>query len=114
VVVFIVRSVRWKVEGSVEYGEKLKVLLVYMNQYGFLPYERLQEFTQDIFGLLLGGGIIEVIHEKCYEHLRDTEQQIKGGLLGSKVIHNEKLTIKAFYFFLFIPQNFEYGLSYCF
>jgi transposase len=64
-----------------------------MYQYGFLSYERLQEFTQGVFGLPLGGGTIEASHEKCYEHLRDTEQQIKGGLLGSKVIHNDETGI---------------------
>ncbi len=81
--------------GSTQYGEKMKALIVYMSQYQFLPYERLQDFMKDVFGLSLGGGTIEASNEITYEQLEKTEQQIKKGLFESSVIHNDETGIRC-------------------
>lgn len=83
------------VKGRTQYGEKLRALIVYMNQYGLLPYERLQEFGEDIFGLPFGGGTIEASLEECYEALEPTEQQIKERLLNSDVIHYDETGMRC-------------------
>ena len=83
------------VKGNVQYGDRMKAMVVYLNQYSFIPYERLQEYMEDIFGLPLGGGTIEASNEKCYQQLEETEDQIKQGLLSSAVIHSDETGIRC-------------------
>lgn len=84
-----------EVKATTQYGERLKAFLVYANQYQLLPYDRLQELMQDVFGLPLGSGTIETANQNLYERLSTTEQQITEGLLKSPVIHSDESGIRC-------------------
>ncbi len=43
----------------VQYGERLKAFLVYLNVHQQIPFDRIQEFTTDIIGLSVSDGLIK-------------------------------------------------------
>jgi len=53
----------------VQYGPNIKSLLVYMQDYQLLPYERTKEFVQDIFGHQLSTGTLYNIRQHAFEQL---------------------------------------------
>jgi transposase len=75
-----------ELKGNVQYGSKFKTLMVYLNQYQFTPFERLQELSEDIFGVRVSDGLLENSNKLCYEQLEQTEWQIKNMLLQSAII----------------------------
>ena len=42
----------------VQYGNRVKVLAVYMNKYEHIPYERLQDIFRNCFGISISDGIL--------------------------------------------------------
>jgi transposase len=82
-------------EATVQYGSKIKAMLVYLNQYQYIPFERVQEFFEDCIGISISDGVIEQANELCYEQLQGTEEQIKQILAQSEVLHNDETGIRC-------------------
>ena len=64
----------------VQYGSRIKAMSVYMNNYGLLPFDRLQDFFFDCFDIEISDGVLVRANEKCFENLELVEQQIKDQL----------------------------------
>lgn len=79
----------------VQYGEGIKSLLVYLNQYQLLPTERIQEMMKDIFTLSVSDGLIFSSTESCFNNLTDTIVTIKQGLIESELIHNDETGVRS-------------------
>ena len=79
----------------VQYGEGLKSLLVYFNQYQLIPTERVQEMMKDIFGLSVSDGLIFSSTENCSDNLAGAMERIKQGLISSEVIHNDETGVRS-------------------
>ena len=79
----------------VQYGNKLKSLGVYLNQYQFLPYERTQEFVKDIIGISIGDGTLQKSNIDCSENLFQTEKDIKSVLSQARVLHNDETGMRS-------------------
>ncbi|TVM02564.1 MAG: hypothetical protein CV087_09395 [Candidatus Brocadia sp. WS118] len=62
----------------VQYGPNIKSLLVYMQDYQLLPYERTKEFVQDIFGHQLSTGTLYNIRQHAFEQLATFEERLKA------------------------------------
>jgi transposase len=84
-----------EIKGITEYGKRFKALMVYLNQYQFLPFERLQEFCEDCLGQSISDGVLESSNQKCYNQLEQTEEIIKQELIKSAVIHNDETGIRC-------------------
>lgn len=84
-----------ELKGSVQYGSKFKALMVYLNQYQFIPFERLQELSEAIFGVSVSDGLLASSNQKCYEQLEQTESAIKKALLQNAVIHNDETGLRC-------------------
>jgi transposase len=82
-------------KGNVQYGTKFKSLMVYLNQYQLIPFERLQEISEDCFGMRISDGTLDTSNQICYEQLAQTEEQIKQALLTSPVINNDETGIRC-------------------
>ena len=82
-------------EQRVQYGEGIKGLLVYFNQYQFIPNDRLQEMMKDLFGLSLSDGLIFSSATTCFNNLINTVEMIKEGLKESTLIHNDETGIRC-------------------
>ena len=79
----------------VQYGTNLKGLLVYLNQYQLLPYERLVEFLHDVFGQTVSEGTLFNTVHAAYEALEETETEIKNMLTAFKVIHVDETGMRV-------------------
>jgi transposase len=79
----------------VQYGEGIKSLLVYLNQYQLLPNQRIQEMMKDLFTLSVSDGLIFSSTENCFHNLTDTIETIKQGLIESEFIHNDETGVRS-------------------
>ena len=79
----------------VQYGSRIKAMSVYMNTYGMLSYDRLQDFFYDCFEIEIGDGTLVGANEKCYENLKPTEEQIKNQLRTSPVNHHDETGLRC-------------------
>lgn len=61
----------------VQYGPRLKGLMVYLQNYQLLPYERTSELIEDLFGHRVGCGTLHTAQQNAYERLGDFEQGLK-------------------------------------
>lgn len=76
-----------KVQGPVQYGPRMRSVMVYLSTYQFIPYGRLQELWGDLFSYPLSQGTLVRINQECAEHLSNAQQQIKDHILRSPVAH---------------------------
>ena len=75
------------VEQPTQYGERVKALLVYLNNYQLVPYQRIRELFYDLFGQPISGGLIYTCNAHAYTKLDESEQEIKAALSSSAVVH---------------------------
>jgi transposase len=73
------------VDHYVQYGPNIKSLLVYMQDYQLLPYERTKEFVEDIFGHQLSTGSLYNFREYAFEQLSTFEERLKALLTAAVV-----------------------------
>ena len=77
----------WVEDTAVQYGPQIRALLVYLNTEQFLPYERICELCEVVFGFTPSEGTIDNALHNCYEELASFEEEIKGKLQEAKVLH---------------------------
>lgn len=82
-------------KAPIQYGDRLKAMMVYLNQYEFLPYERLQEFLKDFAEITVSDGVLLGSNEKCFVNLETTNQQIKAAVANSPVMRNDETGVRA-------------------
>jgi len=68
---------------SVQYGSRIKSLLVYLNQYQLLPYERTVQLVKDLFSRTISQGTLYAWNTACFENLESTEENIRQAILAS-------------------------------
>jgi len=78
-----------------QYGDRIKALTIYLQNYQMLPFARCSELIQDLFGHKLSKGSLANFQEKCHHSLTDYQQQIKSILLAAKVVHGDETGIKV-------------------
>jgi len=69
-------------------------LLVYLNQYQLLPYERTCQLTEDLFSHTISQGTLSNWNAECYHNLESTEEQIRQAILASEVVHFDETGIR--------------------
>jgi transposase len=77
----------WIEDAAVQYGLQVKILLVYLNTIQLLPYERIGEFCEALFGFTPSEGTINNALEDCYEGLEEFEEEVKAKIQEAKVLH---------------------------
>ena len=83
-----------EVNTSVQYGSRIKSLLVYLNQYQLLPYERTCQLVEDLFSHTISQGTLSNWNAECYRNLESTEEQIRQAILASEVVHFDETGIR--------------------
>ena len=58
-----------EVKTSMQYGSRIKSLLVYLNQYQLLPYERTCQLVEDLFSHTISQGTLCNWNADCYRSL---------------------------------------------
>jgi len=80
---------------SVQYGSRIQSLLVYLNQYQLLPYERTVQLAEDLFSQTISQGTLSAWNTACYEHLESTEENIRQAILASPVVHFDETGLRS-------------------
>lgn len=84
------------IPASVQYGERIKSMGVYLNQYQMLPFERTRETMEDLFECSISAEVLQQSNEKCYDMLEQkVEKEIKASITQSAVIHNDETGIRC-------------------
>lgn len=78
------------VKDAIQYGPVIKSLSVYFMNYQFLPYKRLQECFQDVFGCKISTGSLYNFQKESYHSLESTEFRIMMGLKSSPIMHSDE------------------------
>jgi transposase len=72
---------------AIQYGSRIKSLIVYMSQYQLLPYARLREFFSDLFSQSISEGTLINVNQEMHIKLEKTEEKIKQLLINSSQLH---------------------------
>ncbi len=83
------------ISAPVQYGPAFGALGVYLVQQQLLPYERACETIQDLIGPAMTVGTLKALVERCAQQLMPIEEQIKGALQRSPVIHQDETSLKV-------------------
>ena len=70
---------------EVQYGKKIKSLMVYFSIYQMIPYKRLKEIFLDLFKHNLSQGTLVYTNNFCHEQLEEVEGYTKQGIVNLKV-----------------------------
>ena len=79
---------------SVQYGSRIKAAAVYLNQYPLIPYARVEESLESLYGVSLCEGTLFNSNQKVYEVLEETEEQIQSALKKQPVLHVDESGIR--------------------
>lgn len=70
-----------------QYGPRVKGLLVYVNNYQRVPYQRLGELFYDLFSQPISAGLISTANQRASDQLGATSEEIKAALSSADVTH---------------------------
>lgn len=77
-----------------QYGDRLKSLCVYLQNYQMLPFARCSEFIADLTGHYISTGSLSNFQKQCFNNLHDYEIDIKQQLLQSTVLHADETGVR--------------------
>lgn len=81
------------VESPVQYGDRLKGLLVYLHQYQLIPYQRSCEVVEDLWGHAVSPGTLANANAHCADTLVPVEQAIVRYLQAAEVVHFDETSL---------------------
>ncbi len=77
-----------------QYGDNLKALCVYLQNYQMLPFQRCSEFIFDLTGHQVATGSLSNFQQKCVVSLKDYQQEVSKQLLKSPLLHADETGIR--------------------
>ncbi len=80
---------------STQYGLRVKAIATYLNQYQFIPYERLQELFKDLYSLSLSEGTLFNANKLCDKKLIEISKEIKQQIITSSYAHFDETGLRA-------------------
>ena len=78
----------------VQYGQRLKALCVYLQQYQLLPFARTRELLGDLLGTSVCEGTLANALSTCYERLAPVEAAIKEAVTQADVAHFDETGVR--------------------
>ena len=79
----------------IQYGDRIGAWVVYFGHYQLLPYKRLQEMFQDVFGVGLSQGTLSNLQKRCYDKLAFFESTVKEKLISSDIAHFDETGMRV-------------------
>ncbi len=77
-----------------QYGNNLKSLCVYLQNYQMLPFARCKELISDLTGHHISRGSLSNFQKQCFDSLQGYEQIIKQQLLKSPILHGDETGVR--------------------
>ena len=83
------------VSNVVQYGPRLKGIMVYLMEGQLLPAQRTCEVLNDLLGVKVSEGTLYNTKAQCFEHLAPIEQDIQQTLFKSTVAHFDETGMRV-------------------
>ena len=77
-----------------QYGPNIKSLVVYLKNYGFMSYERISEFMEDVIGQKISQGTLVNMINECALNLEPYVEKIRETLKNESVVHFDETGIR--------------------
>jgi transposase len=81
--------------GPVQYGPRIRSMVVYLRDVQMLPYERLTELCRDVLGVGICTRSVEAAQKRVYRTLEAFEQAIRGQLRDTGKLHVDETGIRV-------------------
>ena len=78
-----------------QYGNRIKSVAVYLNQYHFIPLERTGEIFEDLFGHRPSDATIFQATARLSDHLEPVEAHIKQSLIRADVLNADETSLSV-------------------
>jgi len=75
------------VQYPVQYGQTVKILMVYLSVFQLIPYERMCMLFSDVFGLSISKATIAKAIKNCNDNLAGYDKIIKQALSKAPILH---------------------------
>ena len=82
------------VSQPVQYGAQFKAVLVYLQAYQLLPYDRTRELMHDLFQVEPAAGTLETTLESAHQVLAPVETRIREAIVQAAVAHYDETGIR--------------------
>lgn len=79
----------------VQYGPRLKGVMVYLMEGQLLPSQRTCELLDEVLGAKVSEGTLYNVREQCFEHLEPITRQIETAILESEVVHFDETGMRV-------------------
>jgi transposase len=83
------------VKRTVQYGANLRSYVIYLKDYALLPYGRLGQMMQDLFGIPLSSGTLAAVEQECAQGLKDAVEQIRRDVASAAVAHFDETGLRV-------------------
>ena len=83
------------VSNRVQYGSRLRSLMVYLMDYQLLPSARVQELLSEVLGCSLSEGTLYETRQACFELLGEVEAGIVEALQQAEVAHFDETGLRV-------------------
>lgn len=98
------------VPARVQYGPRAYALVNLLRHGYHLSYASAEQLFEDLFGQPINQGTQQAAEEACYEHLAETEGQIRDRLLASEVNNFDETGLRKRQMYLHVACNALYTL----
>jgi transposase len=79
----------------VQYGARLKSMMVYLMEAQLLPSERTCEVLRDLLGVSVSEGTLYTSRTQCFEQLASIEQDIHAALVNAPKVHFDETGLRV-------------------
>jgi transposase len=83
------------VGAPVQYGPRFASLLVYLNQQQLLPYDRLAQLCEDLFGQPLSAGTLAAANERVFARLEPFAEALAEQVPQAPVVHLDESGLRV-------------------
>ena len=84
-----------EVRHAVQYGPRIRSYAIYLKDYALLPYMRLKQLMDDLFGVRLSTGTLANMEQDCADRLRETVEQIRETVRTAAVGHFDETGLRV-------------------
>lgn len=84
-----------QVNAPAQYGPRFRALMLYFNNQQFIPYHRLTQLCQDLYGQPLSQGTLVAGNERAFDNLESFEQTLQALLPQAPVIHCDESGLRV-------------------
>lgn len=80
---------------AVQYGPRIRSLVIYLKDYALLPYQRLRQLGQDLFGISLSTGTVSGMERECAYALAATVESIRCTVAKATIGHFDETGVRV-------------------